>query len=214
MSAWVLVARSKHRIVDAGFWLEPVTYEAPALAGATTEQDLETIESIALSEIVRAFAGLRITFSDRRDATYRVHVVQELRDLRFQREVHVAGESRAITGLGGLGAVSFRFLAVSAISYAPPHADRATIVAAIGTGIGRAAVHEFAHQLLPTAPIHDSTDARSYEYASAARPEQYYGAMHWDLAWPMLQKRIGQYPQEESQRLPLTRKPAIADGLP
>lgn len=58
-------------------------------------------------------------------------------------------------------------------------------------GIGRATVHEFVHQLLPTASIHDSTDVQSYEYASAARREQYFGEMHWDLAWPLLQERIG-----------------------
>jgi hypothetical protein len=67
------------------------------------------------------------------------------------------------------------------------------VLAAIGRGIGRAAVHEFIHQMLPTTPIHDSGNARSYEYASAARPAQYYGAMEWDLAWPLLQKRLGRH---------------------
>jgi hypothetical protein len=41
------------------------------------------------------------------------------------------------------------------------------------------------------ARIHHSTDIASYEFASAARREQYFGEMHWDLAWPLLQKRIG-----------------------
>lgn len=65
------------------------------------------------------------------------------------------------------------------------------MIEAIGRGIGRAAVHEFTHQLLPTADVHDSTDVRSYEYASAARPEQYFGNMRWSLAWPLLHRRFG-----------------------
>jgi hypothetical protein len=83
------------------------------------------------------------------------------------------------------------FLAGGAVAYAPPNADRPTIIAAIGRGIGRTAVHELTHQLLPTSPIHDSTNMRSYEYASAARAEHYYGEMEWDLAWPLLEGRLG-----------------------
>ena len=64
------------------------------------------------------------------------------------------------------------------------------MIDAIGRGVGRAAVHEFTHQLLPRVSIH-STNVRSYEYASAARPEQYFGDIQWDLALPLLQKRIG-----------------------
>ena len=86
--------------------------------------------------------------------------------------------------------MSFTFLASGAVGYAPSNADRASMIEAIGRGIGRSAVHEFTHQLLPTAPIHDSTDAQSYEYASAARSEQYYGELRWNLAWPLLQQRL------------------------
>ena len=75
---------------------------------------------------------------------------------------------------------------------APEQATRAAIVAAIGRGIGRTAVHEFTHQLLPQAPIHDSQDVRSYEYDSAARREQYFGEMHWALARPLLEARLAQ----------------------
>jgi hypothetical protein len=32
---------------------------------------------------------------------------------------------------------------------------------------------------------------QSYDYGSAARREQYYGAMHWSSAWPALQERFG-----------------------
>ena len=64
------------------------------------------------------------------------------------------------------------------------------MIAGIGRGIGRAA-HEFAHQLLGSAPIHDSKDLRSYEYGSAARVERYYGEMRWDIARPLLEQRVG-----------------------
>jgi len=40
------------------------------------------------------------------------------------------------------------------------------------------------------APIHDSRDVRSYEFDSAARREQYFGEMHWDLARPLLVARL------------------------
>lgn len=36
-----------------------------------------------MSELTQAFAGLRIRFTDRRDAMYRIRVVQELRDLAW-----------------------------------------------------------------------------------------------------------------------------------
>jgi hypothetical protein len=188
--AWLLAARSEPRAFDAGFWFEPVTFASAELDGPLTAHDLEVISTIAASEIERAFAGLRLTLSDRRDATYRVRVVQELRDPRFRSQVEVAGASWPVSDVGGQGAVSFRFLANGAMAHAPPGADRATKIEAIGRGIGRSAVHELAHLLLPTEAIHGS-DAQSYEFESASRREQYYGAMHWDVAWPLLQKQFG-----------------------
>jgi hypothetical protein len=102
-----------------------------------------------------------------------------------------SAESRSFPGLGGQGAVNFRLIAHSAIMFAPPKTDRDAMIEGIGRGLGRAAVHEFAHQILGSAPIHDSKDIRSYEYGSAARVEQYYGDMRWDIARPLLEKRIG-----------------------
>jgi len=194
--AWLLVVAGEwacgERIVDAGFWFERVTVESSRLGGSLTPEDLHTIKSVATSEVASAFSGLRIAFSERRNATYCVRVVQELHDFRFPRQRGgPAGQSHAISGLGGSGAVNFELLASNAIGYAPPTASRAEIIAAIGKGVGRAAVHEFAHQLLPTATIDGSTNVRSYEYGFASRREQYYGELQWDLAWPMLQKRIG-----------------------
>jgi hypothetical protein len=100
---WLAAARSSQRIADAGFWFEPVTFESSALSTPLTPQEMKTIESVAWSEITRAFAGLRITFSNRRDATYRVRVVPKLLDLRLKRHIEVAGASRAVSGFGGQG---------------------------------------------------------------------------------------------------------------
>lgn len=187
---WRLSAREGAALIEAGFWFEAVSHES-ALLGRVTPEELDRIEATARAELVRAFDGLRIRLSDRRDARYHVRVMQDVRDARFQREVNVAGQSRAMAGLGGLGEVSFTFLANSAIVYAPEGADRDSILTAIGRGIGRAAVHEFAHQLLPSAPLHATRNRDSYEYRSAARPQQYYGELHWDLAWPLLEERLG-----------------------
>lgn len=101
----------------------------------------------------------------------------------------MAGASRAVPGVCGSGSVSFTFLALGAISYAPDHATREDLVRAIGRGIGRTAVHEFAHQLFPTAPLHDS-HASSDENESAHRWEHHYGELRRDLASPLLQRRL------------------------
>lgn len=177
------------RVADAGFWFEKVAYESSRL-GPLTPADLTAIEDIARAELTEAFSGMRFVLSRRRDASYKVRVVQRLLDQRFRRHVEVAGESLAIAGLGGHGAVSLSYLASSALAFAPTNATRAEMIEAIGRGVGRAAVHEFAHQLLPRVAIH-SGNVRSYEYASAARPEQYFGDLQWDLALPLLQQRIG-----------------------
>jgi hypothetical protein len=190
-SYWLVAARSACRAIDAGFWFEDVAFSSHKLGGALTTQEMETIASVSRSELAGAFRGLGITFSDRRDAKHQVRVVQELRDLRFRRPVSIPAESRSAFGFGGQGAVSFSWLASSAVGYAPEDAARSVLVEAIGRGVGRAAVHEFVHLLLPNAPIHDSSDIGSYEYASAARREQYFGEMHWDFARPLLQERIG-----------------------
>jgi hypothetical protein len=192
-TAWngLLVERSRHRAIDAGFWFDQVAYESPRLGGVLTAHDLDTVRSVAMTEVRHAFAGLRLTLSERRDARFRVRVAQWVRDPRFNREVGVSGESRAVAGFGGQGTVSFYYHASNAEGYAAPADDRDAIIAAIGRGIGRAAVHEFAHQLLPKAPLHATTNVLSYEYRSAARVDQYYGRMEWDVAWPMLQRRYG-----------------------
>ena len=176
--------------LEAGFWFEPVTFQSKVIDGAVTAADLATIEAVARAELTQAFRGLPIVISTRRDATFRVRVVQEVRDRRMRGNWGVAGESFSMPGLGGNSAVSFLFLASGAIGYAPAGASRREIIEAIGRGIGRTAAHELAHLLLPQAPIHDSKDIRSYEFDSAARREQFYGEMHWALARPWLEERL------------------------
>jgi len=158
--------------------------------GAVTAADLATIERVARAELAQAFRGLPIVIGTRHDATFRIRVVQEVRDRRLRSNWGVAGESFSMPGLGGNSSVSFLFLASGAVGFAPAGASRREIVDAIGRGIGRTAAHELAHLLLPQAPIHDSTDIRSYEFDSAARREHYYGEMHWALARPLLEARL------------------------
>ena len=176
--------------LQASLWFDEGPFRAAELGGTVPAGDLATIQRIAHDEVRRAFAGLPIRFAATPLARYHVRVVQDVRDERFRREVRVAGQSRGMAGFGGQGTVSFSFMAGGAVVYSPSGADRAAIIDAIGRGIGRAAVHEFAHQLLPHAPLHASSDRASYEYYSAARPQQFFGDVHWDLAWPMLEARL------------------------
>lgn len=178
------------RGVEAGFWFEPVSFASSKLGGSLTREELATIAAVAREELTAAFRDLNVTFSDRRAARYRVRVVQELNDMRLRRDHWVAGESRA-AAFGGTGAVSFTFIASAAMVFSPDDATRAVMVDAIGRGIGRSAVHEFAHQFLPKAPIHDTRDRESYEYGSANRIEQYFGEMRWDHAHSLLLDRFG-----------------------
>lgn len=178
------------RANEAGFWFEPVHFESNVLGGAVTAADVAIIETTARAELTHAFAGLPIRISDRRDATFRVRVVQEVRDRRLRANWGVAGESFSVPGLGGHSSVSFLFLASGAVANAPPDASRREILEAIGRGLGRTAAHELAHLLLPQAPLHDSSDVSSYEFDSAARREQYFGEMRWAIARPWLEERL------------------------
>ena len=191
-AAYALYAtRSKPAFVEAGLWFDEVTFSSNRLGEPLAPGEVATIEEVARAEVREAFRGLRIIVSARHDAPFTLHVVQEVLDLRFKRAVGVAGQSRGIAGFGGSGSVSFNFLANGAMAWAPENASRPELLAAIGRGVGRTAAHEFTHQILPTAPIHSSQDDESYEFASAARRAQYYGSMHWDLARPLLERRLG-----------------------
>lgn len=182
---------ARQHTVTLGFCVDQrVTFDLPHLAGRggpLTPDERAGVMRDAREEIVDAFAGLRVRVTDARDAFYRVRVVQVL---TFRR-IAVSGQSNVFGPLGGVGAVSFETLASQAVARAPAGADRQTIVAGIGRGLGRAAVHEFAHLLLPRVPLHATTDASSYEFWTSDRVSQYYGPMRWDLARPHLVSRLG-----------------------
>lgn len=178
--------------IELGFWIEPVSYMSPRLGGPISTADLATIEAIARAEIAGAFDRFDIALSHSPRARYHVRVVQKLTDQRFRhREMNVAGQSRGAAGFGGSGAVSFEFVANGAMVFAPEAATRRDVIEAVGRGIGRVAIHEFLHQLLPKAPIDDSRDARSYEGSSAASVEGYFDDLHWGIAEPLLEQRVG-----------------------
>ena len=183
--------RERDRVTHGSFVFEPVTYSSTVLGGALTPDDMAIIETVARAELAAAFQRLRISISDRRDVRYHVRVVDELLLPMTTRKIWVAGSSHAVPGFGGSGAVSFTYYASGALVYAPPDAARSELIEAIGRGLGRGAVHEFAHQFLSGHALHDTRDRGSYEYYAASRPEQYFGPMHWDTAGPLLAKRYG-----------------------
>ncbi len=184
-----LAASCGPRAIELGFWVEPVSFSSVRIGGPISSGELAAIETIARAEVVKAFQHLDVIITSNRRARYKVAVVQRLNDQRVIRTLDVAGESRA-TSFGGSGAVSFDFVASGATVFAPDSVARSMIIEAIGRAAGRVAVHEFAHQLVPRVAIHDSRDPGSYEYGSTSR-EQYFGEMHWDIAGPALDARIG-----------------------
>jgi hypothetical protein len=192
ISAVLLVLLSRSPTTELAFWFEPISVEARStlpvrLQGTVSAEDMRAIETISREEIVRAFEEYPVTVAGRTPALYHVRVTDG-----FDSKMGGSAESYVLPGMGGQGFVSFRSLAFGAVHYAPPDADRSQMIAAIGRGIGRAAVHEFTHQLLGrSAPIDSSTDTQSYEYGSTDRPEQYYGPMRWELAEPLLRRRFG-----------------------
>lgn len=183
------------RVHTAGFWFEPDAFQLPAhlvrsLGGPLASGDIASIEQLARAEVERAFSGLALSIVRGDQAFWRVAVLRSL-PVRDNKALPHAGESLAMGFLGGRGAVGFDFVAYQAVHYAPPGGTRADIVAAIGRGVGRVAVHEFMHQMLGEAIGHDDTDADSYEYGRPDRPSQYYGNLHWAAALPLLRKKLG-----------------------
>lgn len=192
-AAWLIwrhAEAARDRVIEAGFWFEDVSFQSTRLGGSLTGAEIARVHDTALAELTTAFRGLRIRFTPNRRARYHVRVVQAILDQRMAWTVNVAGQSRGMSGFGGGGVVNFTLLANGAVVYAPDDLDRSGIIEAIGRGVGRSAVHEFAHQLLPRAPIHASRDRSSYECYAAARPEQYFGELRWSLARPMLERRL------------------------
>jgi hypothetical protein len=188
--------------IDAGFWWSDAPFvlsvdDAAKIGGPLTGAELARVKDMSRSEVQRAYAGLRINVTDDRGAFWRVAVVGSPLTTTRNRLTYpfsAAGESRIFGPLGGSGSVAFVMLSHNAIQYAPAAATREQIVAGIGRGIGRAAVHEFAHQALGVdTPSHidNRTDANSYEYGNADRASQYYGDLRWTTAWPVLEEKFG-----------------------
>jgi hypothetical protein len=188
----VLLSACHKPTPTAGFWYEdsPLALPAPAaekLGGLLTDRELETIKIISRAEVERAFAGFRIRISDDHAAFWRVAVV---RSLRGRGPLPNAGESMPLGFMGGSGAVSFDLVALKAVQYAPEGASRQAIIDGIGRGLGRVAVHEFAHQILNDGAAHNAADEACYEYPSPDRAAQYYGDLHWTTARPLLAEKL------------------------
>lgn len=166
-------------------------YQSPRIGDPITGAEYGTIDRVARAEINKAFEHYDVTLTSNRNARFKVAVLASLRDERMlRRRSTYAGESRAVAGFGGSGAVNFEYVANGAMVFSPEHASRATVIDAIGRGIGRVAIHEFLHQLLPKAAIDGSKDPRSYEGNTAATAEGYFGDLHWDVAGRWLEKRL------------------------
>jgi hypothetical protein len=198
----VIAWRASSATIEAGFWWDDAPFalspdDATKIGGPLTADELETIEAISRDEVRRAYADLRINITDRQGAFWRVAVVGAPLTMTRNRTTYpfsFAGQSRVFGPLGGSGSVAFAILAHNAIEYAPAGASRQQIVDGIGRGIGRAAVHELAHQALGLdnlAYLDNRTDGDSYEYANADRPSQYYGELRWTAAWPVLVQKFG-----------------------
>ena len=178
---------------SVGFWFERDHFDLPpdiarTLGGALSAPDMAAIETVATDEVAHAFQAFNVAITDRRDAFWRVEVVPSL---PARGPLPRAGASIGLGPLGGRGAVEFGILAYNAVRRAPPGASRQTIIDGIGRGIGRAAVHEFAHQMFGEVDLHQGADENSYEYARSDRTSQYYGELRWTTALPMLRTRFG-----------------------
>jgi len=179
-----------------GFWYETASLPLPSdvtarLGGPLTDDEAALVRQVSEREIERAFSGLRIAIGSRRDAFWRVQVLETL-PVRFHQKLPTAGESVALGPLGGRGSVDLEVVSWKAIQFAPAAASRRQIIEGIGRGVGRTAVHELTHLMLGGSTMDNQSDINSYEYHSADRSSQYYGELHWTAAWPLLQAKFGQ----------------------
>jgi hypothetical protein len=158
------------------------------LGGPLLPEDFQEIKDTSRRELAGAFSEFNIDVTDRRDTHWRVSVVPLL---SVKGVPAPAGGSIELGGLGGSGSVGFVTLAAMAIRHAPAGASRREMLEGIGRGIGRAAAHELAHQILGKGMRDDTADPDSYEYFSADRASQYFGTLHWAAAGPLLKQKLG-----------------------
>jgi len=163
-----------------------VSVVSERLDAPLTPADLLSIESDARRELQLAFSHTRLLFTASARPAFRVRVVPQPEHGSFP----AAGESRAFGGIRGTGTVNFNVVALGALAYADRRADREALIHAIGRGIGRTAVHEFAHQLLGPAGMDGNADPLTYEHGDL-RAEHFYARLHWGPAAARLQQRIG-----------------------
>lgn len=178
---------------SAGLWYDDGAFVLPhdistRLGGTLRPDEVALIKKVSSTELERAFFGLRIKVTGRRDAFWRVEVLDLVPRMGG---LPSAGQSFSLGALGGTGSVGLRTLAQSALDYAPAGTQRQGVIEGIGRGVGRAAAHEFAHQILGPAMRDNHTDPNSYEYFSADRQSQFYGELRWVSAWPLLRQKLG-----------------------
>jgi hypothetical protein len=191
----VIVFRGARPGVDVGFWYEefPFTFSAPvtaALGGSLTASEIDSIKRISRDELTRAFSGLKVTFTDSRHERLTVVVQLSIQRRKGQRLPN-AGETFAMGPLGARSVIDFTEVLMAAMAHAPAGTTRQQLVAGIGRGVGRVAVHELAHGILGAGAMDNQTDDHSYEYFTHNRPSQFYGELHWTRAWPVLVERVG-----------------------
>ena len=188
----VTACHSDGRRIEAAFWFDGVTPASVAvvserLGAPLTPADLLVIEATARRELQIAFEHTRLQFTDSHEPAFRVRVIPQQ---EHGRPYPAAGESRAFGGIRGNGTVNFNVVALSAVAYADRLSGREAVVHAIGRGVGRTAVHEFAHQILGPAEMDGTADLLSYEHGDL-RAEHFYAQLHWGPAAERLHQRIG-----------------------
>ena len=191
----VFVFRGARTGVDVGFWYEefPFTFSeavTAALGGPLTSSEVDEIRQISRNELTRAFSGLKVAFTDSKRAPVTVVVQLSIQRRKGQRLPN-AGETFAMGPLGARSVIDFTEVLMAAMAHAPAGTTRQQLVAGIGRGVGRVAVHELAHGILGAGAMDNQTDDHSYEYFTHNRPSQYYGELHWAHAWPVLVERVG-----------------------
>ena len=191
----VVLFRGARAGVAVGFWYEkfPFTFSAPvtaALGGPLTLSEIDSIRHISRDELTHAFSGLKVGFTDSRQARLTVVVQLSIQRRKGQRLPN-AGETFAMGPLGARSVIDFTEVLMAAMAHAPAGTTRQQLVEGIGRGVGRVAVHELAHGILGAGAMDNQTDDHSYEYFTHNRPSRYYGELHWARAWPVLVERVG-----------------------
>lgn len=191
--------RAARTAMTAGFWFEPTAFRLPAhladeLGGPLTPAETDRIAYVARRELDQAFAGLDVVFPADGTGFWRVQVVDAVSVVTFRGRrmpFAVSGATLGFGLLGGRSAIGLTLHATNAVRYTPEGVTRTEIVDAIGRGVGRAAVHEFGHQIAGS-QMDNRTDRDTYEYFSSDRASQYYGTLRWGPARARIREKVGE----------------------